>query len=321
MSGIYGGGGGGGGGGTGILSITGNSGGAIDADGSNNINVVGATNQVTVAGSGHTETISLTGPYTPATYTAHGVLIGEGTSSIVATTPGTTGQVLIGSTGADPAFGAIGVNSGLTAHSLVVSEGNSAFVALGAATNGQIPIGSTGADPVLATITAGSNITVTNGAGSITIASTGGGAVSSVTGTTNEVTASPTTGAVVLTIPSTFIAPGSIEATTTLKSDGNFTAAAGQYVSITTPGAYPYTTLATDFLILIDTSAARTITPIGSPTTGQMYRIKDNVGSAAINNITVTPSGKNIDGVASKVINTNYGSIDIIYNGTQWNIL
>jgi hypothetical protein len=41
----------------------------------------------------------------------------------------------------------------------------------------------------------------------------GGGAVSSVTGTANQITASPTTGAVVLTLPSTVIAPGTVQAT------------------------------------------------------------------------------------------------------------
>jgi hypothetical protein len=55
--------------------------------------------------------------------------------------------------------------------------------------------------------------------------------------------------------------------------------------------------------------------------TGTTYRIKDSVGSAAANNISVTPSGKNIDGVATFLINTNYGSIDITYNGTEWNVL
>jgi len=92
----------------------------------------------------------------------------------------------------------------------------------------------------------------------------------------------------------------------------------GQLVNITTPGAYPYTTLASDYVILVDSSAARTITPLASPLTGQTYRIKDNVGSAGANNITITPSGKNIDGVASYVIANNYGSVDICYNGTQW---
>jgi hypothetical protein len=90
-------------------------------------------------------------------------------------------------------------------------------------------------------------------------------------------------------------------------------------VNVTAPGAYPYTTLATDDVIIVDTSAARTIIPMVGPATGQTYRIKDNVGSAAANNITITPSGNNIDGAASYVINNNYGSIDIVYNGTQWN--
>ena len=92
-------------------------------------------------------------------------------------------------------------------------------------------------------------------------------------------------------------------------------------VVIKTPGAYPYTTIPQDGVILVDTSVARTITPLASPTKGQMHRIKDSVGSAATNNITITPSGKNIDGAASKIINTNYGSIDIVYNGTEWSTL
>lgn len=40
-----------------------------------------------------------------ATLTTHGVLLGEGTSAINQTTAGTTGQMLLGVTGADPAFG------------------------------------------------------------------------------------------------------------------------------------------------------------------------------------------------------------------------
>lgn len=97
--------------------------------------------------------------------------------------------------------------------------------------------------------------------------------------------------------------------------------ASNDAVQVKAPGAYPYTTVPQDNVILVDTSSARTITPYASPATGQMHRIKDNVGSAASNNITITPSGKNIDGAASVVINTNYGSVDICYQGTQWVIL
>ena len=92
-------------------------------------------------------------------------------------------------------------------------------------------------------------------------------------------------------------------------------------MKITSPGAYPYTTVPQDAVILVDTSSARTIIPLASPTTGQRHVIKDSVGSAAANNITITPSGKNIDGSASSTINLNYGSVTIVYNGTEWSII
>jgi len=43
--------------------------------------------------------------------------------------------------------------------------------------------------------------------------------VTSIAGTTNEISASASTGAVTLSVPSTFIAPGSVTATTTLSAD------------------------------------------------------------------------------------------------------
>lgn len=52
-------------------------------------------------------------------------------------------------------------------------------------TNGQLAIGSTGADPQAATLTAGTGISITNGAGSITINASGGALTwTVVTGTT-----------------------------------------------------------------------------------------------------------------------------------------
>jgi hypothetical protein len=95
-----------------IISITGDTGGA-ELPSAGNFNLLGTANQIAVTGSAATQTFSLVGPYTPATYTAHGVLVGEGTSSIVATAAGTNGQVLLGSTGADPAFGTITTTTGV----------------------------------------------------------------------------------------------------------------------------------------------------------------------------------------------------------------
>ena len=67
--------------------------------------VSGTANQVAVATGTTTPVISLIGPYTPATYTAHGVLIGEGTSSIAATATGSAGQILqSGGAAANPAY-------------------------------------------------------------------------------------------------------------------------------------------------------------------------------------------------------------------------
>lgn len=72
-----------------------------------------------------------------------------------------------------------------TIHTLPVAQGASAFNFLGPLTNGQLLIGSTGADPVAAALTAGSNVSITNGAGTITIAATGlaGFSWNEVTGT------------------------------------------------------------------------------------------------------------------------------------------
>lgn len=60
---------------------------------------------------------------------------------------------------------------------VLVSTAANAIGEAAALTNGQVLIGSTGAAPVGAAITAGTNITVTNAAGSITIAATGGSSV------------------------------------------------------------------------------------------------------------------------------------------------
>lgn len=102
---------------------------------------------------------------------------------------------------------------------------------------------------------------------------------------------------------------------------GIINTSSGRVVKTTTPGAYPYTALTTDYLILVDSSSARTINLMATPTTGTVLVIKDNVGSAASNNITVTPAAGNIDGSSSYVMSTNYQSITLVYNSVQWNII
>jgi hypothetical protein len=69
------------------------------------LSVTGTANQILATPTTGNVVLSLIGPYTPATYTAHGVLIGEGTSSIVATATGSAGQYLVSNgASADPTF-------------------------------------------------------------------------------------------------------------------------------------------------------------------------------------------------------------------------
>jgi len=70
----------------------------------------------------------------------------------------------------DVAAGGTGVST-LTDGGMLFGSGTGDITALGVATNGQIAIGDGTTDPVLATITAGNRIQVTNGGGTITIAS------------------------------------------------------------------------------------------------------------------------------------------------------
>jgi len=80
-----------------------------------------------------------------------------------------------------------------------------------------------------------------------------------------------------------------------------------------------------DDMIAVDTSGG--VATINLPTTGleagKKYYIKDSVGNAYYNPITVDAgSGFDIDGDQSGIINTNYGSVELIYIGNnKWNVV
>jgi hypothetical protein len=97
----------------------------------------------------------------------------------------------------------------LTQYSTLIGGAANSIVSLGVATNGQLVIGSTGVSPVLSTLTAGSGVSITNGAGSITISTSGGGfSWTTVTGTTQAIVANNgyvanNSGLVTFTLPAT----------------------------------------------------------------------------------------------------------------------
>lgn len=107
----------------------------------------------------------------------------------------------------DAAHGGTGV-ANPTAHGIAVAEGASNFT-FKVLTDGQVLIGVTGSDPVPANLTAGAGISITNGAGTITIAGTGSGiGWNEVTGVTQAMVADTgyvvnNAGLVTLTLPTT----------------------------------------------------------------------------------------------------------------------
>lgn len=105
---------------------------------------------------------------------------------------------------------------------------------------------------------------------------------------------------------------------------GRLTTQSGRNVKVRVVTAAGAVTVATsDDVVVVNKSsgAATTVNLPASPATGDTYTIKDGKGDAVTNNITLTPAAGNIDGAATFVMNLNYQSIDVIYNGTQWNII
>lgn len=92
------------------------------------------------------------------------------------------------------------------------------------------------------------------------------------------------------------------------------------YTSVTTT---PYVVLSTDEFLGVNVSAVpRTIQLPNAPSTGRVIYIKDSTGNANTNNISVTTVGGavTIDGVTTYTMNTQYSSINVIFNGTSYEV-
>jgi trimeric autotransporter adhesin len=175
------------GGGGSLSTLTGNSGGAISPS-SGNINTLG-TGSITIVGSGNTLTTQLTG------LTNHAVQVGAGTATLTQVGPSSVTGAILQSNGSssDPSFSTASYPSTTSVSQILYSSSNNVVAGLSTAnsavlvtnssgvpswsstmTNGQLIIGSTGATPTANTLTAGAGVTITNGAGTITIAAVAG---------------------------------------------------------------------------------------------------------------------------------------------------
>lgn len=99
--------------------------------------------------------------------------------------------------------------------------------------------------------------------------------------------------------------------------------AATQRTVVRTPVSYPYTIDPTDLVIRVDTTSARTIALPDPATYVGICWLKDIVGQANTNPITVTRFNTElIEGLgASAVLRANWGKWGVFSNGTNWNFL
>lgn len=220
------------------------------------------------------------------TLTIHGVLLGNTTSAITATTAGTNGQILIGGTSAAPAFATMTSS----ASTLTYTPGSNTL---------NIDIHA----PV-AIAYGGTNAT--------TMATTDG--VVYFDGT-SLVTTAVGTATQVLTSNGTGVAP-------TFQDAGG---GSSDTIAITTVdfGVTPYTVQSGDIYLQCDVSGGvLTLLFPDTPVTGRIYYIKDATGSAATNNITLTTvSGTDtIDSYTSFPMNTNYQAVSLIFDGVGYEI-
>jgi hypothetical protein len=95
------------------------------------------------------------------------------------------------------------------------------------------------------------------------------------------------------------------------------------YVDIGGPYPRVYNASVTTEYISCDTSGLITINlPSAGVAQGESWIIKDRTGQANVNNITIQSlvGGKTIDTAANYIINTTFGSVRILYNGTNYEV-
>ena len=101
-------------------------------------------------------------------------------------------------------------------------------------------------------------------------------------------------------------------------------------ITVTTPNlnvtfvsTTPYVALTTDQWLAVDsTTLAITIELPNTAPTGYVYNVKDYLGNAAVNNITVTTVGGVVllDGSTTFVMNSNYQEASFLFDGTNWEV-
>lgn len=104
-------------------------------------------------------------------------------------------------------------------------------------------------------------------------------------------------------------------------SGGSFTPPGTLNLNYTLVTTSPYVVLANDSFLGVDTTTIPiTINLPDAPATGRIYVVKDIIGLASTNNITITTvSGLiNIDNATTFVMNSAFQSVQLLFNGSAY---
>ena len=91
-------------------------------------------------------------------------------------------------------------------------------------------------------------------------------------------------------------------------------------LTVTSPHVAVETANRTDIIVITAFDGGDDVTLPASPTTGHVFHIKDDTGTAAGGKrVNILGNGNNIDGSSTQDLKTNYENMTIVFNGTQWN--
>jgi len=127
--------------------------------------------------------------------------------------------------------------------------------------------------------------------------------------------------------PLSILAGSGVTITPTTGNGANtitISASGAQIVTVRAAVATPVTVVNTDDVVSVEVPGPVAVTvnlPVG--VTGRIFNIKDGLGLAApATPITITPNGvQTIDGAGTATIDAPYGSVTLVFSGTEWLIL
>lgn len=92
-------------------------------------------------------------------------------------------------------------------------------------------------------------------------------------------------------------------------------------VPVTNVTTTPFNVVLGDYFLAVNVAGpASVVLPAAAPI-GTVFVVKDTSGLAFTNPITVTAVGSTIDGAASYVLNTNFGSVTFVRTSTEWSVI